>query len=457
MADTIAAIATGGIISAIGIVRVSGDRAIEIADSVFTPTFTKKRVKEARDRQLIYGELRDENGEAIDICLCTVSRGPGSYTGEDTAEFQCHGSPVVLAAALRSLFAAGARQALPGEFTKRAFLNGRMDLAQAEAVVDIIDAETVAAAKNAVGQLCGAMGKKTEEIRSGLIDIMAHFHAVIDYPDEDIDEFYLENYISQLEDAERRLKELLATYDRGRILKDGIRCAIIGRPNAGKSSLLNALVGYDRAIVTDIAGTTRDTIEEKIKVGDTVLRLVDTAGIRDTDDTVERLGVERSIEAADTAELVIAVFDGSEPLKEEDERVLETAAGSVRTIAVINKSDLPQNTDTEKISSRCGRVCVVSALTGRGIEEIEKAITDMFSNGDMPAAGEVVTNERHADALSRAKEAISAACGALLGGVTPDAVLTEVETAISALGEITGGTVREDITDRIFSRFCVGK
>lgn len=457
MADTIAAIATGGIISAIGIVRVSGDRAIEIADEVFTPTFTKKRVKEAKDRQLIYGELRDEKGETIDICLCTVSRGPGSYTGEDTAEFQCHGSPVVLAAALRSLFAAGARQALPGEFTKRAFLNGRMDLSQAEAVVDIIDAETLNAAKNAVGQLGGAMGRKTEAIRSGLIDIMAHFHAVIDYPDEDIDEFCLENYASQLEEAEGRLKALLDTYDRGRILKDGVKCAIIGKPNAGKSSLLNALVGYDRAIVTDIAGTTRDTIEEKVKVGETVLRLVDTAGIRETEDEVERLGVERSIEAADMAELVIAVFDGSRPFEEEDERVLNSALNSPRTVAVINKSDLPQRIDRKAIEDRCQNICVVSALTGSGVKEIEKAVGDMFSQGDIPPSGEIVANERHADAIKRAKDAIASGRGALKSGITPDAVLTEIEAAISALGEITGGTVREDITDRIFSRFCVGK
>lgn len=403
----------------------------------------------------MYGELFDENGEVLDICLCTVSRGPGSYTGEDTAEFQCHGSPVVLAAGLKSLFAKGARQALAGEFTKRAFLNGRMDLSQAEAVIDIIDAETVAAAKNAAGQLAGAIGKKADEIYSQLTDIMAHFHAVLDYPDEEIEEFAVENYVDVLNGSADTLKNLLETFERGKVMKEGVKCAIIGRPNAGKSSLLNNLVGYDRAIVTDIAGTTRDTVEEKIKVGDVVLRLVDTAGIRETDDTVEKLGVGRSIEAAKSAQLVIAVFDGTREFDAEDREVLETARSDEKFIAVVNKSDLPETHMPKELENE--DVCVLSAKTGEGVGKLESRIREMFSAGAKIPAGEVLTNARHADAVARALEAICSAKMAMESGITPDAVLTEVEAAMEALGELTGRAIREDITDRIFSRFCVGK
>ena len=454
MADTIAAIATGGVISAIGIIRLSGDKAIEIADKVFK-SYTGKKMSEMPDRKLSYGELFDENGEVLDICLCTVSRGPGSYTGEHTAEFQCHGSPVVLTAGLQALFAAGARQALAGEFTKRAFLNGRMDLSQAEAVIDIIDAETVGAAKNAAGQLAGAIGRRADAIYSELVDIMAHFHAVLDYPDEEIEEFTLEGYVDTLNNAEKTLSNLLATYERGRIMKEGVKCAIIGRPNAGKSSLLNALVGYDRAIVTNIAGTTRDTIEEKIKVGGVVLRLVDTAGIRETDDIVERMGVERSVAAAQEAELVIAVFDGADTFSDEDREVLEKATNANKAIFVINKSDIENSTVPNELKDT--DCCVVSAVTGQGINELEKRIQEIFDTGAKIPAGEVLTNARHADAIKRALDSIVNAKTAMEAAVTPDAVLTEIEDALGAIGEITGRTMRDDVTDRIFSRFCVGK
>ncbi|MBQ8830555.1 MAG: tRNA uridine-5-carboxymethylaminomethyl(34) synthesis GTPase MnmE [Oscillospiraceae bacterium] len=454
MADTIAAIATGGVISAIGIIRLSGDAAIEIADKVFK-SYTGKKMSEMPDRKLAYGELYDENGDVLDICLCTVSRGPGSYTGEHTAEFQCHGSPVVLAAGLQALFAAGARQALAGEFTKRAFLNGRMDLSQAEAVIDIIDAETVSAAKNAAGQLGGAIGRRADAIYSELVDIMAHFHAVLDYPDEDIEEFTLESYVGTLEASENILKNLLATYERGRIMKEGVKCAIIGRPNAGKSSLLNTLVGYDRAIVTDIAGTTRDTIEEKIKIGNVVLRLVDTAGIRETDDVVERIGVERSVAAAQEAELVIAVFDGADKFSDEDREVLARAKEATKSMIVVNKADIANSSVPEEL---CGMdLCIVSAVTGQGIGELENRITNMFDSGVKIPAGEVLTNARHADAIKRALGSIVNAKTAMEMSVTPDAVLTEIEDALAAIGEITGRTMRDDVTDRIFSRFCVGK
>ncbi|MBR4232409.1 MAG: tRNA uridine-5-carboxymethylaminomethyl(34) synthesis GTPase MnmE [Oscillospiraceae bacterium] len=454
MSDTIAAIATGTGISAIGIIRVSGEDALSVADALFTPSCGGK-MSEMSDRKLVYGGLHAADGALIDIALCTVSRAPGSYTGEDTAEFQCHGGQRVLAEVLRAAFSAGARQALPGEFTKRAFLNGRLDLTQAEAVIDLIEAETSEAAKNAAGQLGGAIRYKAEGIYSELVDIMSHFHAVLDYPDEDIDEFRLEDYSETLSRAEIELGRLLSTFERGRVLKNGVRCAIIGKPNVGKSSLLNALVGYDRAIVTDIAGTTRDTITERISAGGVLLCLTDTAGIHGTSDEVEKMGVERARAAAAEAELVLAVFDGSRSLDDADREIVAVAGTSGHPIAVINKRDLPE-ADMGMVESAFEDVCRVSSLSGDGIDTLEARISEIFAGG-APASGEILTNERQAEAVARALDGVVRAREAMLGGVTPDAVLTEVEYALGALGEITGRGMREDIVSRIFERFCVGK
>ena len=288
MSDTIAAIATGGVVAAIGILRVSGDDTLTIIDKVFRPA-SGRPMSSYPNRQLVYGAMLDSDGSELDLCLCTISRAPGSYTGETTAELQCHGSPTVLRQGLEALFAAGARQAKAGEFSKRAFLNGRMDLTQSEAVIDIIHAETAEAAKNAVGQLSGAILHKTDAIYASLVEICSHYHAVLDYPDEDIEDFRLRDYASTLDEAIDQLTRLQNSFDRGRIMTEGVKAAIIGKPNAGKSSLLNALLGYERAIVTDIAGTTRDTIEERVRLGGVLIRLTDTAGLRSTDDTVEKL------------------------------------------------------------------------------------------------------------------------------------------------------------------------
>lgn len=452
MSDTIAAVSTGMQVSAIGILRLSGDKAINIVDKLFIPRSGKK-MSESEDRKLVFGSLCDLDGQTLDICLCTISHAPHSYTGENTAEIQCHGSPAVLRAALDAVFALGARQALPGEFTKRAFLNGRMDLTSAEAVADIIDAETAEAAKNAAGQLGGAIGRRIDKIYDFLTDLSSHYHAVLDYPDEDIEDFTLVAYKAELHAAIAELKRLADSYSGGKLLHGGIPAAIIGRPNAGKSSLLNAVLGYDRAIVTNIPGTTRDTIEEKLRLGGVLLRLTDTAGLRETDDEIERLGVMRSHEAMENAELVIAVIDGSGEVTAEDEEIIRCAEKAPHAVVAVSKSDLGK---IAVLPETTLPVVELSSMTGEGLEKLAEVIKTLFPMPDAPA-GEILTNARQAEAVDRALAALTAAYDALLQGCTPDIVLTEAEGAMSALGELSGKTVREDVTNRIFERFCVGK
>ena len=452
MSDTIAAVSTGMQVSAIGILRLSGDKAINIVDKLFIPRSGKK-MSESEDRKLVFGSLCDLDGQTLDICLCTISRAPHSYTGENTAEIQCHGSPAVLRAALDAVFALGARQALPGEFTKRAFLNGRMDLTSAEAVADIIDAETAEAAKNAAGQLGGAIGRRIDKIYDFLTDLSSHYHAVLDYPDEDIEDFTLVAYKAELHAGIAELKRLADSYSGGKLLHGGIPAAIIGRPNAGKSSLLNAVLGYDRAIVTNIPGTTRDTIEEKLRLGGVLLRLTDTAGLRETDDEIERLGVMRSHEAMENAELVIAVIDGSGEVTAEDEEIIRCAEKAPHAVVAVSKSDLGK---IAVLPETTLPVVELSSMTGEGLEKLAEVIKTLFPMPDA-LAGEILTNARQAEAVDRALAALTAAYDALLQGCTPDIVLTEAEGAMSALGELSGKTVREDVTNRIFERFCVGK
>ncbi len=454
--STIAAISTGNTVSAIGVLRVSGPEALAAADAVFRPA-DGRRLSDHPRRTMVYGALLDREGRTIDQALAVTFAAGHSYTGEDSAEFHCHGSPVVLDQGLRALFAAGAVQAGRGEFTKRAFLNGKLDLTQAEAVIDLIESETADAARNAVEQLGGSLRRRMEGIYDGLLEISSRFYAVVDYPDEDIPDLDREEIRRTLGEAEAALRALLATADRGQVLKSGVPTAIVGRPNVGKSSLLNALVGYDRAIVTDVAGTTRDTVEEKAVVGGVLLRLIDTAGIRETVDQVERIGVARSRAAVEQASLLLVLVDGSCPLGAEDREILALARDSGKPwILVLTKKDLAGAAAPVPAEEKTDAVVSLSARTGEGLEALEQAVAARFPAGETPA-GQVLTNARQAEAMGRAAAAIAGARSALDLGFTPDAILTDVESAMNALGELTGRTAREDMVSRIFQRFCVGK
>ena len=455
MNDTIAAIATAQAPSAIGILRLSGPDTCAILDGVFCPK-NGKPMSAQDGRNMVYGTLLDSAGRVIDNALCVLFRAPNSYTGEDCAEIHCHGSPIVLNEGLTSLFAKGARQAAGGEFTRRAFLNGRMDLIQAEAVVDLIDAETAEAARNAVGQLSGTLSRTVEEIYEALMAVVSRFYAVVDYPDEDIEDLQRAELLDTLRRSENKLQELLATFSRGKLLKSGVPTVILGKPNAGKSSLLNALLGYERAIVTDVAGTTRDTVEEKVRLDHVLLRLIDTAGIRETADSVEKIGVERSRVAAGKASLALLVLDGSAPLDAEDEAAIAVAEGVANLVVIVNKADLPRRIDVGALADRFDNVISLSAKTGEGITTLTDHITSLYPAGTT-AQGELLTNARQADAVSRAWNAVREARSALRIGMTPDVVLSDVENALSALGELNGKSLREDLVATIFSRFCVGK
>ncbi len=455
MPDTIAAIATIQAPSAIGIVRLTGPDTRRILDGVFAPA-NGRPMSAQTPRKLVFGRALDRSGGVIDEALAVLFPGPNSYTGEDCAEIHCHGSPVVLDEALAAAFARGARQARGGEFTQRAFLSGRMDLIQAESVADLIDAESAGAARNAVGQLQGRMSRSVGGIYDALMDVVSRFYAIVDYPDEEIEPLQQAQIEQTLAESAERLDALLATFSRGRLLKSGVPAVILGKPNAGKSSLLNALLGYDRAIVTDIAGTTRDTVEEKVLVGSVLLRLCDTAGIRDAADTVERLGVERAQQAAQRAELALLVLDGSAPLTREDEEAIAAARQARRMLVLVNKADLPQVLDTAALRVRFGEVIPLSARSGAGVDALCRAVEELFAGGETPR-GELLTNARQAESAQRALDAVRRAEQALRIGLSPDAVLTDAEEALEALAEFSGKRVRDDLVATIFSRFCVGK
>ena len=450
MAQTIAAIATGAVKSAIGIIRMSGDDVRRIISEVFHPKYGS-----IKPRRMTFGYFYDAEGVRVDEGLCVFMPAPGSYTGEDTAEFYCHGSLGVLNCVLDAVLRAGARPARPGEFTRRAFLSGRMDLTQAEAVIDLIDSESREAARTAAAQFDGAIGGKIKTVRESLVALTAHLCAVVDYPEDDIPELLMEDALETVKMGRDGVKALLGTYERGALIKNGIPCAIVGKPNVGKSSLLNALAGYDRSIVTEIAGTTRDMVEETVSIGGMTFRMQDTAGLRETDDVVERIGVERACGYAKNARLVLAVFDGSRELDSHDEMTIDMTRGQ-DAICVVNQADKEQRIDMDSLRTKYDVILTLSAKSGEGLEALTKTIADRFTDKTDYSSG-IVTNPRHVDALRRCEASLDAVSDGIRFGMTADVITVDLEAAIDALGELTGQTASEDVMNGIFSRFCVGK
>lgn len=442
---TIAAVSTPAGVGGIAVIRISGNRAVEIADSVFR---TKDKLCNAPSHTVHYGHIYDENG-VIDEVLVTVMRAPRTFTREDVVEISTHGGFSASRSVLEALIKAGAFPAEPGEFTKRAFLNGRIDLSQAEGVIDIINAKTALAQKNALSQAEGGLSREINAVRAGLVSLAAEMQVAIDYPDEDLEDVTPAGIVAAVSESREKIGRLIKTADSGKILRDGIKTAIVGKPNVGKSSLLNCLAREERAIVTDIAGTTRDVIEEFVSLNGVPLRLLDTAGIRETSDSVEKIGVERSKRAAEEADLVILMLDLSRPKDDSDRELLEFTADKKR-IVIANKADIKaENFDG---------VIEISAKTGDGIDKLAEEIGRLFKLGEIGQNDEpVITNMRHLAALSSAHEALLRAEAAIAGGMPQDIAALDIYEAIDALGEITGDTVSEDIVTEIFHSFCVGK
>ena len=458
--DTIAAIATAQGEAGIGIVRVSGALALTIAAEVFrsprgvSPT-------QLPTHTLTYGHVVDATAsdEIIDEVLLGVMHAPRTYTGEDIVEFNCHGGTIPVTAVLDVVLKNGARIAEPGEFTKRAFLNGRLDLAQAEAVAELIASKTDLSRKIAVEALAGKLSDTVNRLNDRLAALLAEIEASIDFPEEDLDFMKVETQLEAARAAQTDLTALLETAAEGRLITEGANVAILGKPNVGKSSLLNALVGTTRAIVTDIPGTTRDTIEEMMNIGGIPLKLIDTAGIRPTDDIVEQQGVERSKAVQDRAELCLMIFDASQPLNDADLELLKTAQSS-KAILILNKMDLPVVTPPTVLLAHCPKKQVVETVIpeGKGLDKLKAAVSEELLGGEL-VIGEspIVTNARHQEALRRANEGLGYAIESLENGMPPDLIAVDLRISLDGFGDIVGKTTTEDILDRIFSQFCVGK
>ena len=458
--DTIAAIATPRGEGGIGIVRVSGPLAIPIACKLFRPSRSVVP-SELQSHTLTHGYVIDTyaSDEIVDEVLLGVMRAPNTYTTEDIVEFNCHGGSIPVSSVLELVVKAGARLAEPGEFTKRAFLNGRLDLAQAEAVADLISSKTELSRKIAVDALSGKLSKSVNQLSDQLAALLAEIEASIDFPDEDLDFMKVETQLQTARTVQSDIMQLLASASEGQIIKEGVNVAILGKPNVGKSSLFNALLTTARAIVTDIPGTTRDTIQETINIGGIPINLVDTAGIRQTDDFVEQQGVQRSRDLLDKVELLLLMFDASEPLNESDIELLEIAKCN-RAVLILNKTDLTIITQPQHLKDHCPNAYIVqTAITEDiGIDKLKNIILDVLLGGDF-VIGEspTITNTRHQDALRRSQEALNDVIISLESDMPPDLVSVDLRISLDALGDIVGKTTTEDILDRIFSQFCVGK
>ena len=455
MAKVITAISTASAPAGLGVIRLSGDGATRIADKVFRPVVSTRTLDSQSGYRAVYGHVQDEDG-VFDECVATVFRAPHSYTGEDVVELSCHGGLYLLQRALRALISAGAEPAGAGEFTRRAFLNGKVDLTQAEAVMDLIAANGRLAAKTALAAREGAVFKRLQVLKETLIGLQAQFSAFVDYPDDDIPELDAITLEQTLIEAQTTLSSLLSTYDVGKLLREGVDTAIVGSPNVGKSTLMNILSGCERSIVTPIAGTTRDVVQETVRVGELFLRLSDTAGIHHTDDAVEAIGVERSRRQLESAALVLAVFDGSRPLSPDDLGLIEQLPRET-TIAVINKQDLEQKINEQYILGKFQHVVNVGAAQGSGLEALTEAIQMVTGIYRLNESEPVLATERQRYCVCRAQDALQEAQTALQDGMTLDAVSVNIDSALTAILELTGERVTETVVDGIFARFCVGK
>ena len=457
--DTIAAIGTAPGEAGIGIVRMSGPDAVSILDKLFVPT-RGNSILEYGGRRLTHGHIVDpDTKNRVDEVLVTYMKAPYTYTAEDVTEIDCHGGIVPVRKILELVLRHGARIAEPGEFTKRAFLNGRIDLAQAEAVMDLIRAKTEVGFDVALGQLEGSLSKEVKRIRDKLLEMLAHITVNIDFPDEDIEEITYRTLKEEAEEIIRDIEGLLKTAHTGKIIREGLSTVIIGKPNVGKSSLMNALLRESRAIVTDIPGTTRDVIEEYVNIQGIPLRIIDTAGIRETEDFIEKIGVERSKEFFNRADLIIFVLNAAEPLSSEDEQIMKLVEHR-DAIVLINKIDLPAKLEESKIQELLPgkRIIPISVLEGKGLQELEEAIVKMVYGGEVKhQEHSFVTNARHKNALERSKKSMEDAVGAIGQGMPLDFIEVDVKNAWEYLGEITGDTVGEDLIDKIFANFCLGK
>ncbi len=452
---TIAAISTPHGSGGISVIRVSGDKAIEICDKIYKNK--NKSLKDVPSHTINYGFIKDADGNTIDEVLVSVMKKPNSYTGEDVVEINCHGGVISTGKILEQVLINGAESAAPGEFTKRAFLNGRIDLVKAESVIDIINSKTDLEHSVSVNQLEGRLSGKIDALRQKLLALLAHVQVLVDYPEEDLEPLTDDEYTGILGDCLADIEKLLDTSKQGKIIREGVKTAIVGKPNVGKSSLLNLLYGDERAIVTDIAGTTRDTIEEYITVGDVMLKVIDTAGIHETDDVIENIGVDKSRKAIESSDLIIFMLDASVGIDKEDEEIANLISDR-NPIVLINKSDTGKAVDKSDFEGRFDSIIEFSVKDETGLDELKSIIKTRFDMGAIDlTGGSVITNVRHRDALIKARESVKSALDSVAMGLELNLTFIDIEEAIGRLGEIVGLTVGEEVVDRIFHNFCLGK
>ncbi len=452
--STIAAISTPLGTGGVGIIRISGEESIKIADSIFS-AFSGKKLSESKGYRAHYGRIIDGK-TAVDDAVCLVFRAPHSYTGEDVVEINCHGGVFLMKKILRLILENGASPAAPGEFTKRAFLNGKLDLSKAESVMTLISAQGDQGANAAYNLLEGSLSKKINEINSSLLSVAAHIAAWVDYPDDEIEELGDEEIKKTINNAKIEINILLSKFDSGMAITSGVEAAIVGKPNVGKSTLMNLMTGYDRSIVTEIEGTTRDVVEETINLDGCILKISDTAGMRETGDPVEKIGVERSRKKLERAAIIFAVFDSSKALSEEDKELIELCREK-NVIPIINKSDLESELDIDYVENRLGKAVCISAKLGDGYDELCERVTTMLGVKDFDTTSAMLANERQRLCCQRAESALNDAENALNMGLTLDAVGVCIDDAIAALLELTGQKASEAVVDEVFRQFCVGK